>query len=571
MINTIPATIEDVRAMGWEELDIVIISGDALVDHPAFGTAVIARTLLNKGYRVAVIDQPDPDKSESVAVFGKPKLFFSVSSGNVDSMLMKYTAFKKVRNDDPFSPGGTVKNRCERAVIRYCNMIKQNYKDVPIVIGGVEASMRRLFHYDYWSNSARRSILEDSRADLLIYGMGEKQILQVAELLKQGNRPDYIYGTVIIKKNIEDLKDYILLDDEKDVIESKILFSDNYKRVIKAEDNVIVQPSGKRYIVQYPPAVYESRDLDRTYSLNYSREPHPKYKGSAIPAFDMIKFSINSHRGCASGCAFCSIYLHQGKRVISRSEQSILDEAKKISKMRYFRGHITDIGGPSANMYGAYCSNKKECSRTSCLFPARCKFFKTDQKLWLKLASKVSKLENVKHVTMGSGLRYDLFMKDSPDLLGELIDYVGGRLKIAPEHTDEYILKIMHKTPLYSFKKFISDFKKQCAVKNKKYQVIPYFMSNHPGSSLKKMKNLKDEISSVLDYNPEQVQSFIPLPMTLSSVMYWTGLDPETGESVIVEKDMNKKRSQHQIFFQDASRLKNNYIKKKNNKKKRNK
>lgn len=548
-MKIIPATKEEFNKTGWKQADVILVSGDAYVDHPAFGAAVIARSLQSAGYNVAVIDQPDLDDPDSITVFGEPKLFFAVSSGNVDSMLMKYTAFKKVRNDDPFSPGNAPVNRYERSVIRYCNSIKKIYKDVPIVLGGMEASMRRLFHYDYWSNSVRRSILEDSRADLLIYGMGEKQILQIAELIHSGKKPDYLYGTVLIKKNINDLHDYILLDDEKNVIESKNLHYKNYRKIIKNIDKTIVQPSGKRYIVQYPPAEYTSEDLDNVYALPYTRKPHSKYREVKIPAFEMIKFSINSHRGCASGCAFCSIFLHQGKKIISRSEKSIIDEAKIISQMKYFKGHITDIGGPSANMYNSYCSSEKSCSRTSCLHPNRCSNFKTDQLSWISLAEKVLALPNVKHVTIGSGLRYDLFMKDNPELLRGLIKFIGGQLKIAPEHTDEIVLKSMHKNPLFELNKFVKKFKEECNRQNKKYYIVPYLMSNHPGSTLQNMKKSCDELQSIFGVVPDQVQSFIPLPMTQSSVGFYTGKDPETGESVFSEKDFNMKRKQHDLFF----------------------
>ncbi|MBN1498844.1 MAG: YgiQ family radical SAM protein [Spirochaetes bacterium] len=548
-MGIIPATFEEFKKTGWKQADVILISGDAYVDHPAFGAAVIARVLEKRGYKVAVIDQPDVNDPASVTVFGPPRLFFGITSGNVDSMLTRYTAFKKIRNDDPFSPDNVPVNRCDRAVIRYCNLVKQNYKESYLVIGGIEASMRRFFHYDYWSNSVRRSILLDSRADMLVFGMGEHAILKIADELNTNKKPFAVSGTAAIQSEYDNQNDVILLDEEKSCIEDKNIFSENFKRIYLNSDKVIVQPVDRRFLVQYPAHVLSQNEIDSVYELPFERLPHPKYDGRKIPAFEMIKFSINSHRGCASGCAFCSIYLHQGRRIISRSEKSILKEADSIIRRRYFTGHITDVGGPSANMYGTVCTNESRCLRISCLFPDRCKYLKTDQQKWISLMHKVKRLDKVKHVTVGSGLRYDLFMRDNASLLPELIEFISGQMKIAPEHTDEKVLAAMRKKPLYKLEDFVKEFNTAVKKKGKKYYIISYFMSNHPGSSLKSMEAMGAETERLFKFQPDQVQSFIPLPMTLSSVIYHTGKDPFTGETVFSEKDTDRKRRQHMLFF----------------------
>ncbi len=549
LMSVIPATIEEFRQTGWKQADVIIVTGDAFVDHPAFGAAVIARVLEKRGFKVAVIDQPDVNNPLSVALYGKPRLFFGVTSGNVDSMLTRYTAFKKIRNDDPFSPDNVPRNRCDRAVIRYCNLIRQNFKDTYVVIGGIEASMRRFFHYDYWSNNVRRSILLDSKADILVYGMGENAITSIADELNEHRRPSSVNGTVEIMSEIDYASNAILLDEEKKCIDDKKIFSENFKKIYLNGDAIIIQPADKRFLVQYPADVLSQEQIDAVYELPFERLPHSKYDGKKIPAFEMIKFSINSHRGCASGCAFCSIYLHQGRKIISRSENSVLKEAEKIARKSYFTGHITDVGGPSANMFGTVCINPKRCVRASCLYPDRCVYLKTDQKRWISLLGKVKSLNKIKHVTVGSGVRYDLFMRDNPELLEDLIDYISGQMKIAPEHTSEIVLAAMRKKPLYKLENFVRNFNDTVKRKGKKYYIIPYLMSNHPGSDAKAMRAMKADTEKIFKFQPDQVQSFIPLPMTLSSAMYYTGEDPFTGEKLFVEKDTDRKRKQHMLFF----------------------
>ena len=371
--NFLPTSPGEMQKKNWNELDIILVTGDAYVDHPAFGTAVIGRVLESKGYKVGIISMPDWTNPESVKILGKPKLFFGVTSGNVESMISKYTAFKKPRSDDPYAPGGKSGHRPNRALIVYCNLIKQAFNDVPIVIGGLEASMRRVAHYDYWSNKVRRNILADTRADILVYGMGEMQIATIAERLKNQEPLTAIPGTVVFSKDLNSLKNtYLDLPSEQQVIESKVTFLEFCRKFFRHQQKTLVQKSGTRYLVHNSPPAITTNELDNIYDLPFQRKPHPSYE-KPVPAFDMIKNSITAHRGCVSGCSFCSLSLHQGKRIISRSESSVLKEVSKISQAGYFKGHITDIGGPSANMYGFQCKINWQCPRESCTFPNLCK------------------------------------------------------------------------------------------------------------------------------------------------------------------------------------------------------
>jgi uncharacterized radical SAM protein YgiQ len=544
----IPATREEFDALDWGAADIIIVSGDAYVDHPAFGTAVIARVLENAGYRVAVIDQPDIDDPESVAVFGKPKLFFGVTAGNVDSLLSRYTAFHKVRNDDPFTPADVQCPRPERASIFYTNMVKRIFKDTPVVLGGVEASMRRFMHYDFKTDKLRRSIIEDSRADILVYGMGEKPVIEIARRIAGGEALGGISGTVFMEREVP--VGAVVLPTEENAMENRELYTEVFKTIYLNGDKTIAQGAAKRFVVQYPPVPFSQKELDAVYDLPFTREVHPKYKGKKIPAYEMIRDSITSHRGCASGCAFCSLALHQGRRIISRSRESLMREVKRLAASKSFHGHITDIGGPSANMYNSRCNSKTRCTRISCLYPNLCAHFEPHTSDWLDLLDEALTIPGVKHVTVGSGVRYDLFMKDNPALLKRLVNHVSGNLKVAPEHVEEQVLHVMRKVPLYPFEKFVKEFEAAAKTAGKKYYIIPYLMSNHPGSTMNAMREMKYKLTKSLGRFPEQVQSFIPLPMTLSSVIYYTGKDPFTGETVFSEKDMSRRRKQHEIFFE---------------------
>ncbi|PIE35722.1 YgiQ family radical SAM protein [candidate division KSB3 bacterium] len=585
-MNFLPISPKDMRTRGWDELDVVLVTGDAYVDHPAFGTAVIGRVLEHHGYRVGIIAMPDWNDPDSVTIFGKPRLFFGVTSGNVDSMLARYTAFKRYRSDDPYVPGGQAGRKPERAVLTYCNLIKAAYKEVPLVIGGVEASMRRVAHYDFWSNKVRRSILEDSRADILVYGMGEQAITSIAKRLEisppgspsqKGRIADCrlhgIPGTVVISK--APLKEAQILPSEEDVLASKKTFTQLYRIFYREQQSLLAQPTGKRYLLHYPAVTLSPEKLDAIYDLPFTRQPHPSYK-ETIPAFEMIRHSITAHRGCVSGCSFCSLGLHQGKKITSRSQQSVIKEAEKIAASPGFKGHITDVGGPSANMYGFDCRRDWNCGRESCLFPSLCPNLKITTRKWLQLLQQVEELERVSRVTIGSGIRYDLLLRD-PEykraLQALITKHISGQLKIAPEHTDPKVLRAMRKSPIGNIQDFVTCFREVTARKGKEQYPLPYVMSCHPGSTQKEMAQMKNDITATFKFLPQQVQAFIPLPMTLSSVIYYTGVDPLTGEQFEVVRDMNERRKQHQIFFEPAPQQRKRSVKKRMRKKrtKRNK
>lgn len=542
--------MDEMEKRGWDRVDVVLVSGDAYVDHPSFAAAMIGRVLEAEGYRVGIIAMPDWRDHGSISVLGKPRLFFGIAPGNVDSMVMRYTAFKKVRNDDPYAPGGKAGHRPERAVIQYCNLVKQVYKDVPIVIGGIEASMRRMVHYDFWSNKLRRSILEDSRAQVLVHGMGELPVIDVARRLSTGEALDGIPGTVTATRTPPD--DAFMLPAEEECMSSHDTLLAFYREFYRRQHaQLLVQPAGGRSLLHVPSPVLHEEELDALYRLPFTRKPHPSYR-EEIPAYSMIRGSVTSHRGCVSGCSFCSLGLHQGKRVLSRSEGSILEEVRETGSDPEFSGHITDIGGPSANMYGTWCAGDEECSRESCLYPSMCKNLRLSGKRWLDLLDDAAGIDSINHVTVGSGIRYDLLMleKESAALLQRLVDdHVGGQLKMAPEHTHTDVLDAMRKKPLVKLERFVEEFFNAAEGTGKKYYLLPYLMSCHPGSGMKEMREMKNRVKRVFGFVPEQVQAFIPLPMTLSSIQYYTGSDPLTGKRVFVERDMKKRVKQHGIFF----------------------
>lgn len=542
-------TLEEMRALGWDAADIIIVTGDAYIDHPAFGAAVIGRVLEKAGYRVAILAQPNWNNPDAVKALGRPRLFFGVTAGNVDSMLARFTAFKKVRNDDPYSPGGREGFRPGRATLVYCNLIRTAFKGVPIVIGGIEASMRRLAHYDFWDNAVRRSIILDSRADLLVYGMGEAQIVEAAKILDRGQSISGIPGTVEVVHAIP--PDAVMLPPEEEVLDDKASFLEMYRLLYKNPFRKLAQPSGGRYIVQNPPAEQSSGELDDVYSLPFSREPHPIYSDTLIPAFEMIRCSVTSHRGCVSGCSFCSLSLHQGRRIISRSVDSIQVEISEIKSKSYFRGHITDIGGPSADMYGYNCIKKWHCGRESCLYPRVCENLVFGGTEWLSLLGGAKRIAGVNHVTVGSGVRFDLLLeKGGQSMLNELArNHIGGQIKIAPEHTSIQVLKAMRKTPCVGLDDFKAAFQQAAKKAGRALYIIPYLMSCHPGCNDLEMKDMLGKVRSIFGFIPDQIQAFIPLPMTISSAVYWTGCDPLSGEEFFVERDSSRRMRQHQIFF----------------------
>ena len=551
-MTCLPLSRSEAAQRGWNEVDVVLITGDAYVDHPAFGAAVIGRVLEARGWRVGIIAMPDWRDPQSVTVFGRPRLFFGVTSGNIDSMLARYTAFKRYRSDDPYAPGGKAGRKPERAVLAYCNLIKAAYKDAPIVLGGVEASMRRIAHYDFWSNRVRRSILEDARADILVYGMGEAAIAAIAERLSAGQPLDGIPGTAHLSRALS--ADAVPLPPEEEVMASQAQLLECYRLFYRHQRERLAQPTGKRYLIHNPPQAMTTAELDAMYDLPFSRKPHPSYH-EPIPAFEMIRHSITAHRGCVSGCSFCSLGLHQGKRIVSRSPESVRREVERMANAPDFTGHVTDIGGPSANMYGIECARAWDCGRESCLFPALCPNLRLNAGAWLNLLRQASRVNGVARVTVGSGIRYDLFMQapDAENLLKELVaHHISGLLKIAPEHVCPAALRAMRKTPIFSLSAFVERFRAITRSLGKEQYPLPYVMSCHPGSSDAETQAMRDEIFSIFGFVPEQTQAFIPLPMTLSSVIYFTGIDPLTGERFSVTRDMDERRKQHQRLFQQA-------------------
>lgn len=539
-------TCDEVKDRGWSGVDVVVVTGDAYVDHPSFGAALIGRVLESRGYRVAVISMPDWRDAESVKVFGRPRLFFAITSGNVDSCLMRQTAFRKKRSNDPYAPGGEGGGKPKLATVVYANLARAAFPGVPVIIGGIEASMRRLPYFDFWDNRLRRSILLDSKADLLVYGMGERQVAEIALRLDARRGLSGIPGTVEIASSPPE--GAVMLPSGESVLGGRGDFIEQYRALFRDGEKVLAQPTARRFLIHHPPPHMSADELDAVFALPFTRLPHPSYGKAAIPAFVMIRCSVTSHRGCVSGCSFCSLALHQGKRVISRSVDSILAEVETIASMPYFRGHITDIGGPSANMYGARCRRDWRCSRESCLFPKRCPNLEINAGQWIDAMDAAARVKGVKRVTVGSGVRFDL-LDDTAAFERLVKDHVSGQLKIAPEHTAPGTLRAMRKAPVRPLAEFVQRFNEASARAGKRQYLVPYLMSCHPGCSESDMKRMRDDIGELFRFMPQQVQAFIPLPMTVSSVMYYTGVDPLTGEEFFVERTPAGRRRQHDAFF----------------------
>ncbi|MBF1476986.1 YgiQ family radical SAM protein [Prevotella pallens] len=574
LTDFLPTTKKEVELREWGELDVILFSGDAYIDHPAFGVSVIGRVLEAAGYRVAIIPQPDwHGDFRDFKKLGRPRLFFGVSAGAMDSMVNKYTANKRLRSEDAYSPNGRHDLRPEYPSIVYSNILRQLYPDVPIVLGGIEASLRRLTHYDYWKDCIRKSVLCDSGADIVIYGMGEKQIISIAQALENGRKI----------KDIKDIPQTAYLCKERDIPEgittndivlhsheeclyNKKFQAENFKH-IEEESNKkhaqrILQKVDSQYIVVNPPyPTMTTEEVDATYDLPYTREPHPKYKGKVIPAYEMIKFSVNIHRGCFGGCSFCTISAHQGKFIASRSKESILREVKQVIQMPDFKGYLSDLGGPSANMYGMAGKNIKaceHCKRPSCIHPEICPNLNTDHSKLLDIYRTVDALPGIKKSFIGSGVRYDLLLHNAKDektnhstqeYTRELIkNHVSGRLKIAPEHTSDRVLYLMRKPSFKQFYQFKRIFDKINKEENLRQQIIPYFISSHPGCKEEDMAELA-VITKDLDFHLEQVQDFTPTPMTVSTEAWYSGYDPYTLEPVFSAKTLREKLAQRQFFF----------------------
>lgn len=564
MAHFLPITLDEVKRLGWEQVDVVLVTGDAYVDHPSFGTAVIGRTLEAAGYRVAVIPQPNwRDDLRDFRKFGAPRLFFGVTSGAMDSMVNHYTAARRLRHDDAYTPGGQAGFRPDRATYVYTRILKQLYPDVPVIMAGIEASMRRLAHYDYWDDKLFPSILVDTPADLLNYGMGERTTLKIAKLLDEGKGIEACYSlpqTAYIAHTPQFPQNTIELHSFEECLKSKRAEAENY-HVIERESNKIecatlVQRHGDCYVVVNPPEPPMTTDeVDASFDLPYLRLPHPKYKKrGAIPAFEMIRWSVNTHRGCFGGCSFCTISAHQGKQIASRSEASILREVEAITQDPDFHGVLTDLGGPSANMWRMKGRNPelcRKCSRYSCSMPTMCKNLDSDHRPMTGLLKKVSAHPKVKHLYVGSGIRCDLFQGDNAGwryFEDVVLHHTSGRLKVAPEHTSDHVLALMRKPSFTLFKETKRRFDEICKQAGLRYQLIPYFISSHPGCRLEDMADLAVQMKQ-MGYRLEQIQDFTPTPMTLSTEMYYTGIDPTTMKPVYVAVTPADKADQRRLFF----------------------
>lgn len=572
LTDWLPTTKKEVDMRGWDELDVILFSGDAYVDHPSFGPAVIGRLLESQGLKVAIVPQPNwRDDLRDFKKLGRPRLFFGVSAGCMDSMVNKYTANKRLRSEDAYTPDGRHDMRPEYPSIVYTQILKELYPDVPVILGGIEASLRRVTHYDYWQDSLQKSILVDSGADLLIYGMGEKPIAELCKRMKEnpGIPKDILQTAYLTQKDTllpGSTEQDIVLHPHEECTRDKKKQAENF-RYIEEESNKyealrILQDVGNKTVVVNPPfPPMTQNELDHSFDLPYTRLPHPKYKGKRIPAFDMIKFSVNLHRGCFGGCAFCTISAHQGKFIVSRSKESILKEVKAITGMPDFKGYLSDLGGPSANMYMMRGKDEKvcrRCKRPSCIHPKVCPNLNTDHRPLLDIYRSVDALPGIKKSFIGSGVRYDLLQHDSKDpainrstaeYTRELIaKHVSGRLKVAPEHTSDQVLNIMRKPSFSQFYDFKKTFDKINKELNLRQQLIPYFISSHPGCTEEDMAELA-VITRKLDFHLEQVQDFTPTPMTVATEAWYTGYHPYTLQPVFSAKSQKEKLAQRMFFF----------------------
>ena len=567
LTDWLPTTKKEVELRGWDELDVIIFSGDAYVDHPSFGAAVIGRILEAEGLRVAIVPQPNwRDDLRDFKKLGRPRLFFGVSAGCMDSMVNKYTANKRLRSDDAYTPDARPDMRPEYPSIVYTQILKRLFPDVPVFLGGIEASMRRLTHYDYWQDRVRPSILVDSGADLLIYGMGEKPIVELTRRLMEGRPLDDVPQTAYLTREVSPVEGDITLYSHEECLKDKKKEAANFRHIEEESNKYaaarILQKVGKQLVVvnpPYPPLTTE--ELDHSFDLPYTRLPHPKYKGKRIPAYDMIKHSVNIHRGCFGGCAFCTISAHQGKFIVSRSKESILREVKAVMELPDFKGYLSDLGGPSANMYRMQGTNLdlcKKCKRPSCIHPKVCPNLNTDHRPLLDIYHAVDALPGIKKSFIGSGVRYDLLLHESKDpkvnqsareYTRELIArHVSGRLKVAPEHTSDRVLSVMRKPPFAQFETFKKIFDRINQEEGLRQQLIPYFISSHPGCHEEDMAELA-VITKRLDFHLEQVQDFTPTPMTVSTEAWYTGYHPYTLEPVFSAKTQREKLAQRQFFF----------------------
>ena len=564
----IPTSVKEVQRLGWDYIDVIFFTGDAFVDHPSFGTACIARYLEKFGYRVAVVPQPNwKDDLRDFRKLGAPRLYFAVNSGAMDSMVNHYTAARRLRHEDAYTPDGQFGRRPDRAVTVYTKILKRLWPDVPVVIGGVEASLRRLAHYDYWDNSIHPSILVDSGADWLCYGMGERTMLELTRAIESGRnlrQMENIAQLAFYRKGACKLDGALVLHSYERCLEEPRSFAENFHQ-IEVHANMLtpqtlVEPVGDGYVrvnPPLPPATTE--EMDSFWDLPFTKKPHPRYKGKRIPAYDMIKDSIITHRGCFGGCNFCTIAAHQGKFIQSRSEESILKEVRELAAMPEFRGNISDLGAPTANMYGMHGKDPSRCAvcrRKSCLFPSACSNMDRNHERVLALYRRVDAVKGIRHSYIGSGVRYDLFLDEKGFVDGSgkkylrelMLRHTSGRLKVAPEHTEDKVLYYMAKPSFRLFERLRAEFDKINREEGTHTELVPYFISSHPGCTLQDMRRLASN-KSLKGIWMEQVQDFMPTPMTTSSIMFCTGLDPRTMKEVFVERNPERKKEQKSLFF----------------------
>ncbi len=565
----IPTSVKEVQKLGWDYIDVILFAGDAYVDHPSFGTACIARWLQHWGYRVAVVPQPNwRDDLRDFRKLGPPRLYFAVNAGAMDSMVNHYTAAKRLRHDDAYTPEGKAGQRPDRAVTVYTRILKQLWPEVPVIIGGVEASLRRLTHYDYWDDRLMPSILVDSGADYLCYGMGEKPMLELTRGIEKGwsrRQMESIPQIAFLRKGSpKPAEGTLILHSYEQCLNDKKAFAENFHQIEThanmAHPDTIVEPVGDGYVQVNPTfAPASTEEMDSYWDLPFTKLPHPRYNGKRIPAYDMIKDSIITHRGCFGGCNFCTIAAHQGKFIQSRSEESIVKEVKKLAAMPEFHGNISDLGAPTANMYGMAGKDKSKCEicrRKSCLFPAPCRNLDRDHTRVLGMYDKVMAVKGVRHAYIGSGVRYDLFLDENgfiddsgkPYLRTLMLDHTSGRLKVAPEHTEDKVLEYMAKPSFKLFCRLRTEFDRINRESGTHTELVPYFISSHPGCTMQDMQKLARN-PALKGIWMDQVQDFMPTPMTTSSVMFYSGLDPRTMKPVFVERDPERKKAQKSQFF----------------------
>ncbi len=557
MKKPLPMTRSEMQSRGWDQLDVLIVTGDAYVDHPSFGAAIIGRVLENRGYRVGIIAQPDWKDLESFTVMGRPRLFAGVTSGNMDSMVNHYTSTNRLRSDDAYTPGGMSGRRPDRAVLKYTNCLQRVMKGVPVVLGGIEASLRRVTHYDFWSDRLKKSILLDSKASILVYGMGEKQIAEIARRINDGETLEGIPGTataVHTGRFVPEETDVVLPSHEELKSDSALMLK--LSKLLETNQNPwssprLIQSADSRVVIVEPPCEpLSTKEMDAVYNLPYTRQPHPSYT-TEIPAFTMIQDSITAVRGCSGGCSFCAIGLHQGKFITSRSEKSVLAEISEISKSRSFRGTISDLGGPTANLYGLGCGNPEEkvkCRRVSCLYPVICRHFKTDHSSYIKLLDSAGRAPAVKHVYISSGIRHDVALKDPAFIKRLSSKNISGHLRIAPEHTHDRILALMRKPSREIWEKFAAEFRKYADRSGRKQYIVPYIIAAFPGSTIGDMQAARSFLETQ-GAIPRQVQIFLPTPMTTATAMYFSGRSFYDGEPVRVPRNSAEKQRQKDMIL----------------------